>query len=42
MNGISDMKLIFENWRKFENNSKDAVDVFYEASAKHEPRGKLC
>ena len=28
------MKLIFENWRKFENNSKDAVDVFYEASAK--------
>lgn len=28
------MKQIFENWRKFENNSKDAVDVFYEASAK--------
>lgn len=24
------MKLIFENWRKFENNSKDAVDVFWQ------------
>ena len=27
---IGNMKLIFENWRKFENNSKDAVDVFWE------------
>jgi len=24
------MKQIFENWRKFENNSKDAVDVFWQ------------
>ena len=38
------MKLIFENWRKFEHNehSKDAVDVFYEASTKaHAKRQSL-